>query len=217
MKGPASILRTLATLAAVPLSLTVGALHAQSAEIHKGVHLKVSLSQEISTKTTKKGEEFEALLAEDLSQEDRVVLPKGSLLRGVVVRATRAGRLRGRAELALHFNRIQLPSGETFDISASPVAAEGAAVDSSDEGIGGTRSSGRRSTAIVAGAAAAGTAVGAAVDGKKGAVIGAGIGIIAGIIGSAASGDKDQTLEKGTILELVLDRPAAVPSRNARH
>jgi len=128
-----------------------------------------------------------------------------------LVRASRPGRLRGRAELALHFYRIELPSGESLDISASPVAAEGDLRDPDSEGTIEGSSAGKRTATTVAATTASGAAVGAVVSGKEGAAIGAGIGIIAGIIGSAAQGRKDQVLRKGTVLELVLDRAALIP------
>ncbi|MBI2820675.1 MAG: hypothetical protein HYX74_00490 [Acidobacteria bacterium] len=192
-------------------------LRGQTVEIPKGTHLKVRLSAEISTKTARKGERFAAVLAEDCTWADRVVIPTGSLLEGSIVRVSRAGRLRGRAELAVHFHQVQLPAGETFEISASPVAAEGEPVSPSREGIVREDPSGKHNTATVVGTTAAGAAVGAAVDGKRGAGIGAGIGVIAGIIRSATGGDKDQILEKGTMLDLVLDRPTRVPLRSAKN
>ncbi len=198
------------------LMLLPAYLYCQTVEVQKGIHLKVSLSQEISTKTAEKGEEIDAALMDDFVSEDRVVIPKGSTLHGSIVRSTRAGRLRGRAELALHFYKAELPTGETFSVSASPVAAKGESLNFSPEGSAQGKSAGKRTAATVAGTAAAGAAVGAAVDGKKGAAVGAGIGIIAGIIGSTAGGEKDQVLKKGTVLELVLDRPAWVPVRNAK-
>ncbi|MBI3939316.1 MAG: hypothetical protein HY315_00640 [Acidobacteria bacterium] len=195
--------------------LSSGWLLCQTIEIEKGAHLKVRLSREISTRTATKGEEFEAVLSHDFWIEDNLAIPKGSVLRGSIVRASRAGRLRGRAELALHFHTVELPSGHAFDISASPVAAGGEALNPSDEGDVGRKVSGLRKTTVV-GAAGAGAAVGAAVDGRQGAAIGAGIGIIAGIIGSLAEGGKDQVLKRGTTLELVLDRPASVPLPSAK-
>ena len=120
---------------AVVLYLSWVPVAAQAVEIQKGAHLKVHLSSAISTQTAKKGEEFDAALAEDFVLEERVLIPRGSTLRGSVVRVSRPGRLRGRAELALHFHRIELPSGEAFDISASPVAAEGKMLDPSGEAV----------------------------------------------------------------------------------
>ncbi|MBI4457323.1 MAG: hypothetical protein HY644_15700 [Acidobacteria bacterium] len=188
-------------------------LSGENIEVPKGTHFKVGLSQEISTKTAKRGEPFQAALVDNCVLEDRIIIPKGSILHGAIVRASRAGRLRGRAELAFYFHQVELPSGDTFEISASPVATEGTAVSISDEGVAAGKKSGKRTAVIVAGATATGASVGAAVGRKKGAAVGASIGIIAGIIGSAATGSRDQVLEKGTVLELVLDRPASVPVR----
>ncbi|HEY2931612.1 MAG TPA: hypothetical protein VGK99_07675, partial [Acidobacteriota bacterium] len=143
-------------------------------------------------------------------------IPKGSILKGTIVRAMRAGRLRGRAELALHFRKVELPTGESFDISATPIAAESESVNMNEEGAIRGGPSGKQTAAVAAAGAAAGAAIGAAADGKKGAAIGAGVGIIAGIIGSTTAGSKDQVLKKGTILELVLDRSAWVPLRSVR-
>ncbi|HEV8130801.1 MAG TPA: hypothetical protein VGQ81_06090 [Acidobacteriota bacterium] len=214
MRIPVSKFLSMALL--VFLQLSGVHLYSQTVEVQKGMHLKVSLSQEISTKTAEKGEEIDAALADDCIVDDRLVIPKGSILRGSIVRASRAGRFRGRAELALHFHKLELPTGESFSISASPVAAEGKSLNFSSEGSTQGKSADKHTAAKVAGATAAGAAVGAAVDGKKGAAVGAGIGIIAGIIGSSAAGGKDAVLEKGTGLEVVLDRPAWVPVRSVK-
>jgi hypothetical protein len=75
-------------------------------------------------------------------------------------------------------------------------------------------SGGRGKTAAIGAAVGAGigAAVGASQAGGKGAAIGAGTGAGAGALIGAAAGGKDLVLEKGTRIELELERPLLVAS-----
>ena len=93
-----------------------------------------------------------------------MVLPGGTVLRGRVVRAESAGRVRGRSHLTVDFDRIVVRGRE------HPLAATSITVD----GPGNVK----RDAAVIAGSTAAGAVIGKIMDkgAKKGAVVGAATG-----------------------------------------
>ena len=77
------------------------------------------------------------------------------------------------------------------------------------------RASGGRGKGAASGTlvgAGAGAAVGASRAGEKGAAIGACAGAVTGALIGAAAGGKDLVLDKGTRIELQLDRPLVFTS-----
>ena len=74
---------------------------------------------------------------------------------------------------------------------------------------GGNRRREVESAGVGAGVGAIG---GGAVGGGRGAAIGAGVGAAAGVVGALFS-DRRLMLQKGTMLEVRLDRPLEVPWR----
>jgi hypothetical protein len=129
------------------------------------------------------------------------VLPEGSTVHGVVTQATRAGKVKGRAQLAFRFDKVA-PHGSDalYDLSAAPVHR--------------IAPSGKKKDAMKIGVPAAGGAiVGGIVGGKKGAVIGGAVGAGAGTAVVMTDRGQDVRLGKGATLTLRLDEPLVVRIR----
>jgi len=54
--------------------------------------------------------------------ENKVMIPAGVYVQGVVDRVARAGRVKGRAQLDLHFTTIIFPNGSVVEIPGSSTA-----------------------------------------------------------------------------------------------
>jgi hypothetical protein len=122
--------------------------------------LRLVLETPLSSETSQAGERVVARVERAISEDGRVVLPGGTVVRGAVVRADSAGRVKGRSYLAVDFDRIVV-RGREYRLDASPIEVMGA------DGR-------RRDAATVAGGAAAGAILGGITKKgvKKGAVIG---------------------------------------------
>lgn len=129
-----------------------------------GTELRVVLETGLSSETSRDGERVVARVERATAQDGRVVLPGGTVLRGHVVRAESAGRVRGRSHLTVDFDRIVVRGRE------HPLQATSITVDGPD--------STRRDAAIIGGSTAAGAIIGGITKKgvKKGAVVGAATG-----------------------------------------
>src|SRR5581483_6001479 len=90
-----------------------------------------------------------------------IIADKGSKVLGRVVEATRAGRVRGAANLSVTLTEINTTDGQRIRVETNSVERRGATSTGSD-------------AAKIAGGAALGAIIGALGGGGKGAAIGAG-------------------------------------------
>jgi hypothetical protein len=129
-----------------------------------GTEMRVVLETGLSSETSKDGERVVARVERATAPDGRVVLPGGTVLRGRVVRAQSAGRVRGRSNLTVDFDRIVVRGQE------HPLQATSITVDGPDDT--------KRDVAIIAGSTAAGAVIGEIMNkgAKKGAVVGAATG-----------------------------------------
>ena len=130
--------------------------------IPSGTVLRLSLAQALDTDRSLAGDRFEGNLSESLVVNGVTLLPKGTLLRGNVVDAQGAGKVKGVASIQLVLTEIVKGdksiaiTTETFTAQAEPTK--------------------KRDAGIVAGGAGVGAVIGAIAGGKKGAGIGAIVG-----------------------------------------
>jgi hypothetical protein len=124
----------------------------------------------------------------DLLQGDRVLVPAGSTLRGIVSSVTKATRLERKGALTVTFDRITV-KGRAYPIRATVTQAlESEGIKGEKEKIG------------------AGAGVGAIIGGILGGFKGALAGILIGGGGTiAATEGKDVNLAPGTVLRVRLD------------
>jgi hypothetical protein len=133
---------------------------------------------------------FETTTVVDLRQGSRVLVPAGTLIRGVVRNVEKAGRVDRTGRLTLAFDQMAM-QGRTHPINATATQVY------KSEGI-------RGEGGTVGAGAAAGAIIGGIIDGISGAVLGAIIGG-GGVI--AATEGKDVTLPAGSIIRLRFDSP----------
>jgi type IV secretion system protein VirB10 len=174
-----------------------------------GTKVPLVLKHAVSSKNAQVGDALYLESSFPVVQNDRMVIPPGTYVQGVVTAVKRPGRIKGRAELLIRFTTMIFPNGYTVSFPGSLDNVPGA--DSQKvkdkEGTLQADSQKGKDVATAAGTAATGTLIGAATGGGKGAGIGAGIGGATGLIIAMLTRGNDVRLESGTGVEMVLERP----------
>lgn len=184
--------------------------------IPSGTKVPLALKQSLSTKNAREGDAVYAVTTFPVLINDRIVIPAGTYVQGRISNVKRGGRIKGRAEVLMHFSTLIYPSGYTVVLPGAVENVPGAGKTSmkDDEGTIRQDSQTGEKAATVATAAGTGAVIGGASHGVKGGLIGAGIG---GGIGTAIgmlSRGNDVRMEAGTTLEMVIQRE--VPLDSAR-
>jgi hypothetical protein len=158
-----------------------------------GQEIDVRLQSELSSDTAQVEDRFEATTIVDLYSGNRVLIPAGSVMRGVVRTVDKATRTDRKGSLTVSFDQVTIGS-RTYPMRGTVTQA----IES--EGVRGE-----------AGRIGAGAGVGAIIGGILGGVRGALLGVLIGGGGTiAATEGKDVTLPPGTILRVRLDTPPAI-------
>jgi hypothetical protein len=199
------------TSAPPPVAATPPAARVPTGEmitIPGGTKLAVILQSGISTRNAKPGDSVYLQTAFPITQDNRIVIPVGSYIRGEVLEAKRPGRVKGRGEMRLKLNTLILPNGYTISLTASPTGADTGGKESVDpEGkvAGGGNKGGDVGT--VAKTTATGATIGA-IAGRSGkaAGLGAGIGGLVGLGAVLLTRGPEVELPRGATLDIVLER-----------
>jgi hypothetical protein len=160
-------------------------------EIPVATEFDVRLQNPLSSKVSQVEDRFEATTMVDLRDErGRVMVPAGSVMRGVVSSVNRATRMDRKGAMTVAFDRVTI-NGRSYPIRATvsqALESEGIMGEKQKIGIG----------------AGAGAILGAILGGAKGALA----GILIGGGGTiAATEGKDVELPAGTVLRVRLDSP----------
>jgi hypothetical protein len=177
--------------------------------VPEGTKIPLQLINSVSTKTAAIGDRVYLQTAFPILSGGRIVIPPGSYVTGTVTQVKRGGRVKGRAELYVRFDSLTLPNGVTRDFRAGVHtldASNPGRVDRTEGKVEGE--SNKTGDAVKVGEAAGwGTMIGGvATRTGKGAGIGAAAGAAAGLVGVMLTRGPDAILERGSTVEMVLDR-----------
>jgi type IV secretion system protein VirB10 len=180
--------------------------------IPAGAQIPLALKQAISTKTAREGDPVYASTTFPFVIQDRVLVPAGTYVQGRISSVKRAGRVHGRAEVLMHFTSLIYPNGYTVLLPGSVENVPGAGTNSvkGQEGTIQSDSQTGQKVGTAATTAATGAAIGGLNDGWKGAGIGGGIGAAAGTAIAMLTRGHDVTLDVGTGINMVVQRPIKV-------
>jgi hypothetical protein len=157
-------------------------------DVPVGTELDVRLQRGLNSGTAQVEERFEATTVVDLKDGDRVLIPAGSMMRGVVSSVTSAGRVERKGSLTVSFDQITI-RGRNYPIRATVTEAL------ESEGI-------RGEAARIGTGAGVGAIIGGILGGFKGALA----GILIGGGGTiAATEGKEVDLPAGTVLRVRMD------------
>jgi type IV secretion system protein VirB10 len=176
--------------------------------IPSGTKVPLALKQSISTKNARDGDAVYAVTTFPVVISDRIVIPAGTYVQGRISNVKRGGRIKGRAEVLMHFSTLIYPSGYTVVLPGAVENVPGAEKTSMKDEEGTIRQDSQtgEKAKTVATAAGTGAVVGGLSNGVKGGLIGAGIG---GGIGTAIgllTRGNDVRMDAGTTLEMVIQR-----------
>jgi hypothetical protein len=163
----------------------------------EGTKLLVRLESAVASDTSRVEDPVEATLTDAVVVDGTEVLPVGSVVRGEVAAVQSAGKVKGRANLALRFGSFsalghdeRYPMAARFEVIAPATKRE----DAAKIGI----------------PAAGGAVIGGLIRGKKGAAIGTAIGGGAGTAVVLSTPGREIRLPRGTLLTLPLDQATDV-------
>ncbi len=171
---------------------------AGTVEIPVGTEIDVRLQNALNSGTNQVEDRFEATTLVDVGVNSRVVIPAGSLMRGVITQVEPATRTNRTARMTVSFDQVTV-NGQAYAIRGTvSQAIEGSGIKGETARIG------------------TGAGVGAVIGGLLGGFKGAMAGILIGGGGTiAATEGKEVQLPQGSVLRVRLDSPAyiAPPAR----
>jgi type IV secretion system protein VirB10 len=176
--------------------------------------IPLTLMNTINSRTTRPGQPIYCETIFPITVGNRIVIPKGSSVKGSVTQVVRPGRMKGKGQIGIRFETLVLPNGTTHSLRATlsgygGTGKEGFKPDESK--IEGASAKGEKAGKVaettITGAEL-GTIVGAA---ERSPVKGLGIGSLAGAAGGLvwvfASQGKQIVLPSGTSFEIQLSVP----------
>lgn len=195
-------------------------LEPNSIEVPAGTKVLLSLRSAIHTKTAKPGDGVYLTSNFPVVVDNRVVIPTGVYVQGVIDSVVRPGKVKGRASVHMHFTSMIFPNGTVVNIpgvvsglpgSAGPtVQKEGEIQQSSGKG----KDAGTVARTTIGGATI-GTIGGAAAGSPGlGAGIGAAAGAAVGLASTLFTRGEDVVLNAGQGVEMVLERPLTITEAN---
>ncbi len=192
----------------LPDPLAASTTDASQLTIPSGTKVPLALKQSISTKNAREGDAVYAVTTFPVVINERIVIPSGTYVQGRISNVKRGGRVKGRAEVLMHFSTLIYPSGYTVVLPGAVENVPGAEKTSMKDEEGTIRQDSQtgEKAKTVATAAGTGAVVGGLSNGVKGGLIGAGIG---GGIGTAIgllTRGNDVRMDAGTTLEMVIQR-----------
>jgi len=188
-----------------------------------GTRVLLQLRSSINTKSAKAGDGVYLSSAFPVVVGNRVMIPAGVYVQGVVDRVERAGRVKGRAQLDMHFTSMIFPNGTVVEIPGMVNSLPGAKKQSvKDDGEGTIEQDGekgRNAGEVAKIAIPTGGTVGAIGGLEAGhPIIGGVVGIAAGLaavgVASIFTRGADVDIASGSQVEMVLQRPLLLEEEN---
>ena len=182
--------------------------------IPAGTKVPVALKHAISTKGAREGDPIYAETTFPVVLNDRVLIPANTYVQGRISNIKRPGRIKGRAEVLIHFTTMIYPSGYTVLLPGAIDNVPGAENTNMKGEEGTIQQSGSKAKDLgtVASTASTGAVIGGLSQGGKGALIGGAAGGVVGTAIALLTRGNDVRLESGTTLEMVIQRPISVDS-----
>jgi hypothetical protein len=160
-------------------------------DVAAGTPLEITLETAVASDTSKAEDAVRGRVANAVVVSGMTAIPAGAPVRGTVVAVERAGKVKGRASIALRFNEVMV-ANTPYRIQTTRIVRQAEATKGEDAkkiGIG----------------AGIGTAIGAIAGGKKGAAIGAGVGGGAGTGAVLATRGEEVRIPAGARLRTTVD------------
>lgn len=196
-----------------PALKTREAVEQGSVMVPRGTRVPLTLINSISTKHAAVGDKIYLESVYPVVVDGRILIPPGTYVSGSITSSKRPGRVKGKGELYLRFEHMILPNGTMRDFTGRIGQLDGRSPGDLDREEGKINSAGGKGedAGTVAQTTAAGASIGviagaAANNAGMGIGLGAAAGAAAGLASVLLTRGPDATLERGTQLDMVLDR-----------
>lgn len=202
-----------AAIAAAPENYTVPA----------GTKVLLQLDSAIDTRSAKPGDGVYLTSTFPVVVGSHVMIPPGVYVQGVVDRVTRAGHIRGKAQLDMHFTAMIFPNGSVVEIPGMVDNLPGAKdqkVKQDGEGtIEQAGNKGRHAGTVAEVGIPTGATIGAIAGAESGHALagglaGVGAGLAAVGLATLFTRGADVNIPKGTQVVMVLQRPLILQQAN---
>jgi type IV secretion system protein VirB10 len=183
----------------------------------------LQLRSGINTKSAKPGDSIYLASTFPVVVGNRVLIPAGVYVQGTIDRVTRAGHVKGRSQLDMHFTSIIFPNGTVVEIPGIVNALPGAKQQTvKDDGEGTIEQAGdktRNAGEVAKIAIPTGGTVGSIAGIPSGhplagGLAGIGAGLAAAGLVSLFTRGADVNIESGTQVEMLLQRPLILQESN---
>jgi type IV secretion system protein VirB10 len=179
--------------------------------------IPLTLMNTINSRTTRPGQPVYCETIYPITVGNRIVIPKGSSVKGSVTQVVRPGHVKGKGQIGIRFETLILPNGATHSLRAtlsgfgSTGREEFQPKESKIQGASSTgEKAGKVAQTTITGAEA-GTIVGLATGSPgKGIGIGSLAGAVGGLVWAFSTRGKEVVLPSGTNFELQLTVPLAI-------
>jgi hypothetical protein len=192
--------------------------------VPSGTKVLLQLRSSVNTKSAKPGDGVYLSSTFPVVVGNRVLIPAGVFVQGVVDRVARAGHVKGKAQLDMHFTSMIFPNGTVVEIPGVVSGLPGASKQDVKNGEGTieqdkdkTRNAGKTAEISVPTGgtigSVAGLGSGHAIAGGLGGV-GAGLAAV-GLVSLFTRG-ADVNIEAGSQVEMIFQRPMILEESNLR-
>lgn len=182
-----------------------------------GTKVLLMMKNSVSSRNARPGDGVYLETSFPVVSDGSVVIPAGTFVQGVVDSVKRSGRVKGRAEILLHFTTLIYPNGYTVSMPAALESSDSADTQKVKDKEGTVQAEGQKGkdAGNIATAAGTGSLIGGLSRGSmKGAAIGGGLGAAVGVITTLFTRGDEVRLENGSAVEMILTRPVELdPSR----
>jgi len=182
-----------------------------------GTRILLSLKSEINTRIAMPGDPVYLVSVFPVVADGVAVLPAGMYVKGFIDRVQRPGKVKGRAQLQMHFASIILPNGVeialpgTLDNAPGSTGAKVKNAEGTVEQAGSTGQDAKQIAQTTGLGAGVGSLAGYGTgDAVKGLGIGAGAGAAVGVLTTLFTRGNDIVFPQGTTLEMDMSRPLVV-------
>ena len=180
----------------------------QTVVLPAGTHVLLVLKNAISSKTARQGDAVYLQTSFPVVQDGRVAIPAGTYVQGVIDSAKRSGRVKGRAEVQMHFTRLVYPNGYMVNMASNLGGSDSSDAQRVEDKEGTVKAEGTkgRDAATIATTTGGGALAGGLSHGLGGAGIGAGIGAGVGILTTLLTRGNEVRFEPGSTVDMVVQR-----------
>ncbi len=188
-----------------------------------GTKVLLQLKSAVNTKSARAGDGVYLISTFPVVVGNRVMIPTGVYVQGVVDRVQRGGRIKGKAQLDMHFTSIIFPNGSVVEIPGVVDSVPGTKNQTvKDDGEGTIEQNGDKgrnagkTAEIALPAGGIGGEIGGAASGHpiEGGLTGLGAGLATVGIVSLFTRNADVDIPTGTQVEMVLQRPLQLEEEN---